>query len=122
MVDNSNTDKVLACTFSRKADHVTTFIREATWTSVTPGMGYRKYTNEEREEFVLHPDKLTELRKASEKAIDEIFPVVFDVSAAQKQLEGFIKDRMIEKLNNEDLERLLIPYFAFGCRRITVSL
>ncbi|KAM0293660.1 hypothetical protein ACHAPM_011584 [Fusarium culmorum] len=114
-----NTEKVLACAFNRKADHVTTFIREATWISATPGMEYRKYTDEEREEFVLHPDKLTELRKASEKAIGEIFPVMFDGSAAQKQLEGFIKDRMIEKLNNKDLERLLIPDFAFGCRRIT---
>lgn len=122
MVGNSNTHKVLACAFNRKADYVTTFIREATWISATPGMGYRRYTNEEREEFVLHPDKLTELRKASEKAIGEIFPVVFDVSAAQKQLGGFIKVRMIEKLNNKDLERLLIPNFTFGCRRITVSL
>lgn len=122
IVDNSNSDKVLAYAFNRKADHVTTFIREAIWISATPGMGCRKYTDEEREEFVLHSDKLTELRKASEKAIGEIFPVLFDGSAAHKQLEGFIKDRMIEKLNNRDLERPLIPDFAFGCRRITVSL
>ncbi|KAM0384974.1 hypothetical protein ACHAQC_011839 [Fusarium culmorum] len=119
LIGNGSSGIQILPKMQEKADHVTTFIREATWISATPGMEYRKYTDEEREEFVLHPDKLTELRKASEKAIGEIFPVVFDGSAAQKQLEGFIKDRMIEKLNNKDLERLLIPDFAFGCRRIT---
>jgi TusA-related sulfurtransferase len=63
---------------------------------------------------------LTKLRKASEKAIGEVFSVIFNESAAQKQLEAFIKDKMIEKINNQDLARLLIPKFAFGCRRITV--
>ncbi|KAM0367794.1 hypothetical protein ACHAPY_011639 [Fusarium culmorum] len=119
LIGNGSSGIQILPKMQEKADHVTTFIREATWISATPGMEYRKYTDEEREEFVLHPDKLTELRKASEKAIGEIFPVVFDGSAAQKQLEGFIKDRMIEKLNNKDLERLLIPDFAFDCRRIT---
>jgi cation diffusion facilitator CzcD-associated flavoprotein CzcO len=122
MIGSCKTDKELTGASNRKAGHVTTFIREPTWISPTPGMEYRKYTDEERSEFVLHPDKLTKLRKESEKAIGDIFAVVFDGSAAQKQLEAFVKDKMIEKLSNKDLERLLIPDFAFGCRRITVSL
>ncbi|PNP76204.1 hypothetical protein FNYG_10493 [Fusarium nygamai] len=119
LIGNGSSGIQILPKMQEQARHVTTFIREPTWISPTPGMDYRKYTDQEQEDFILHPEKLTELRKASEKAIGEVFSVVFNESAAQKQLEAFIKDKMIEKINNQELARLLIPEFAFGCRRIT---
>ncbi|KAJ6166733.1 hypothetical protein N7470_002180 [Penicillium chermesinum] len=103
------------------AKHVTTFIREPTWVSPTLGMELHTYSEEEKKAFKEQPGLLLEMRKATEKAMGSVFPLLIKGSETQVQNVAYMKEQMIKKLKNDELASKLIPEFALGCRRLTVT-
>lgn len=103
------------------AKHVTTFIREPTWVSPTLGMEPHVYTEEEKQAFKEKPDILLEMRKQTEKGMASAFPLLLQGSATQDQTVQYMQQQMKQKINNDELAEKLIPDFAVGCRRLTVS-
>ncbi|KAL4861469.1 hypothetical protein BDV12DRAFT_191055 [Aspergillus spectabilis] len=101
------------------AKHVTTFIREPTWVSPTQGMELREYTEEVKRTFRDQPGVLLGLRKAAERAMCSVFPLLIQGSQTQIQTTAYMKEQMLQKINNDELASKLIPDFALGCRRLT---
>ncbi|KDR80776.1 hypothetical protein GALMADRAFT_222374 [Galerina marginata CBS 339.88] len=102
-----------------KARKITNFIREPTWVSPVQGVEQHVYSEEERRVFETDPDALLQYRKEMESSLNSIFPMFIADSEVQKAtFEGMVA-MMKDKLQNEALEKLVIPKWAVGCRRIT---
>lgn len=84
-------------------------------------MELHEYTEEEKNAFRDQPGVLLELRKTAERAITMVFPLLIKGSQTQVQTAAYMKEQMIQKINNDELANKLIPDFALGCRRLTVS-
>lgn len=86
------------------------------------GMEYHEYTDEERAAFRNVPGKNLEMRKATERAIAvDTFPLLLTGSASNLAAEGYMRQQMELKLENEELASKLLPKFPVGCRRFTVG-
>lgn len=88
--------------------------------SPTQGMEFHEYSEEEKQEFREKPDVLLNMRKEAEKAMGTVLPLMIQGSMAQTQSRAYMAEQMYQKINNEELAKLLIPDFALGCRRLTV--
>ncbi|KAH7084374.1 hypothetical protein FB567DRAFT_498334 [Paraphoma chrysanthemicola] len=78
------------------------------------------YTEEEKEEFRNHPEKLKQYRREIEHAVNARFPSFYKHSDAQKNAQRLITESMKQLLKNHpDLAERLIPKFEVGCRRVT---
>ena len=87
--------------------------------SPVQGIGQHIYTAEERRTFETDPEALLRYRKELETATSSVFPMFIANSEAQKATFDSMVALMKEKLQNEALEKLLIPKWGVGCRRIT---
>jgi len=99
--------------------HLTTFIREPTWVSPPMGQDYKVYEKEEQIKFVTEPQYHLQTRREIESQMNSAFPLFFAGSEVQKMSRDHMLSTMKEKLHDEDLEKLLIPEWSVGCRRIT---
>lgn len=86
------------------------------------GMEYHEYTDEEKEQFRTEPGVLLKIRKDGEEAMDRIFPLFIKGSFAQTSTVEYMREQMTQKIGNRELAEKLIPEFAVGCRRLTVSI
>jgi len=77
------------------------------------------YTDEERHTFETDPEALLKFRKETEASLNGIFSVLLRDSETQKDIRASMAKLMKEALNNEELEKLLLPNWAVGCRRFT---
>ena len=103
--------------------HLTSFIRQGTWTFGPFGPSPpRTYTLSEIDNFKNDPASLTTLRKASESRVNRSFPLFMSSSAAQAKLRSQLTGEMKVKLQNPELEAILIPTTGVGCRRPTPGL
>lgn len=99
---------------------ITTFIRSPTWVSPMQGLPQHVYTDEERHTFETDPKALLKFRKETESAFNgTFFPIFIKGSEAQKTVRDNMTTMMKAALNNEALEKLLIPNWGVGCRRLT---
>ncbi|OCK83368.1 FAD/NAD(P)-binding domain-containing protein [Lepidopterella palustris CBS 459.81] len=96
-----------------------TFIREPTWIAPPIGQGYKVYSDEERAKFASDPKFHLEMRREIEKGMNSSFAIFHTGSELQKMTRQHMLSEMKEKLHNAELERLLIPEWSVGCRRIT---
>lgn len=99
--------------------HLTTFIREPTWVAPPIGQEYQVYSKEDKVKFVTEPDHHLQMRKEIEKGMNQMFTLFWSNSDAQKMTRAHMAQQMQEKLHNPELEKLLIPSWSVGCRRIT---
>ena len=100
--------------------HLTSFIRQGTWTFGPFGPSPpRTYTLPEIDNFKNDPAALTTLRKANESRINRSFPLFISSSAAQAKLRSQLTSEMKSQLQNPELEAMLIPTTGVGCRRPT---
>ncbi|KAA8618817.1 Phenylacetone monooxygenase [Pyrenophora tritici-repentis] len=88
-----------------------TFIREGTWVAPPLGGEYKAYSKEDKENFAA--DKETEAQSNS------MFGIFHQGSQQQKSLQQYMNGLMKQKLGNPQLEKVLIPKWAVGCRRLT---
>lgn len=105
----------------RIASHLTTFIREPSWVSPTRGMEFHKYSEEEKKKFQEEPESLLQMRKNYEEGMARIFPIMIQNSVTQTAGRAYMREEMIAKIGDKELANKLIPDFALGCRRLTVS-
>ena len=104
------------------AKKVTTFVRSATWVSPTRGFEARTYSDEERQKYATDPEAHLAYRKTLETNINELFPLFIADSPGQKQTFDALTKAMQEKLQTrtpDDLQKLVIPTWPAGCRRLT---
>lgn len=99
--------------------HLVTFIREATWISPPFGQGYEEYTDEDRDRFARDPEYHLQTRREIEKGISGVFAQFYAGSEAQAKSRQYMQSLMEARLANKDLEKLLIPSWSVGCRRLT---
>jgi len=100
---------------------VTNFIREPTWIAplTMPGYEARKFSAEEKREFLENPNKHLEFRKGIERNGNAFFPLFISDSDSQKQAKEFYRQGMRDQIPDEDLKDKLTPMWDVGCRRLT---
>lgn len=77
------------------------------------------FTPEEKHIFATKPGVLNEYRKGIERGVNGQFGFFFKHTNSQKEVRENMTQQMKLKLGNADLERVLIPEWPVGCRRIT---
>ncbi|KAF5316157.1 hypothetical protein D9619_006298 [Psilocybe cf. subviscida] len=100
--NGSSAIQVLPAIYDR-VSKVTSFIRSSTWVTPVQGVTARKYTNEERQKYATDPEAHLQYRKELESG-----GVKADFIALMKG-----------RLQNERLEKLVVPTWGVGCRRLT---
>ena len=100
--------------------HLYHFIRQGTWIFGPFGPeSPRAYTQKELKEFAETPGVLLELRKRNESRINSAFEAFLSDSKAQAAMRAHIEHEMKAKLQNPELEGIIIPRTGVGCRRPT---
>ncbi|PVI02171.1 FAD/NAD(P)-binding domain-containing protein [Periconia macrospinosa] len=97
----------------------TTFIREPTWVSPVQGLEQHVFSDQERLEFATKPDILTNYRRDVERGLNGQFGLFLKGTNTNSHTETYFRQKMAEKLQNEYLEKRLIPDWHVGCRRLT---
>ncbi|KAL4808009.1 hypothetical protein BDV18DRAFT_158129 [Aspergillus unguis] len=98
---------------------VTTFIREPTWVSPVKGLEQHIFTEEEKQKFAADPEYLNEYRRAIESGMNGQWSIFLRNTEGQRATREYMIQQMKEKLGNPNLEKVLIPDWSVGCRRIT---
>ncbi|RDW65645.1 flavin-containing monooxygenase [Aspergillus mulundensis] len=98
---------------------VTTFIREPTWVSPVKGLEQHIFTEEEKKAFASNPGHLTEYRRGIESGMNGQFAIFLRNTEGQRSTREYMTQQMREKLSNAELDKVLIPEWSVGCRRIT---
>lgn len=96
-----------------------TFVREATWVAPPIGESYEKYSDEDIQRFKTDPEHHISLRRAIESRMNATFEIFHTGSELQKKTRAYMEYEMSRKLNNPELEKVLVPEWSVGCRRIT---
>ena len=100
--------------------HVDHFIRQGTWIFGPFGPEPpRCYTQTELKDFAETPGVLLRLRKKNESRINSAFGFFLSDSKAQAEIRAHIEREMRAKIQNPDLEAIIIPQTGVGCRRPT---
>jgi cation diffusion facilitator CzcD-associated flavoprotein CzcO len=103
----------------KQVKELVTFIREATWVAPPIGAEYKAYSEEEKKKFAEDPAHHLEERHKIEQGMNGGFAIFHKDSEAQAHLRGYMQNEMETKLKDKALEKVLIPEWAVGCRRIT---
>ncbi|RAL15191.1 flavin-containing monooxygenase [Aspergillus homomorphus CBS 101889] len=122
LIGNGSSGVQVLPELQRKAQHVTAFIRSATWVSPARGMEYHQYTEEEKRNFRENPDQLLAVRKQTEGFMTSaaLFSMFIQGSKAQEVLAQDMETQMRAKLGSDHvLAKSIIPDFPLGCRRPT---
>ncbi|KAF5316160.1 hypothetical protein D9619_006293 [Psilocybe cf. subviscida] len=102
-----------------KVSKITSFIRSPTWVTPIQGVTARKYTNEERQRFATDPETLQQHRKELESGLSSLFALFTSGSPTQQAVKAEFTALMKGRLQNERLEKLVVPKWDVGCRRLT---
>lgn len=94
-------------------------MRQPTWVSPVQGLEQHYYSREELETFRNKPETLLEYRKENERNLDTMTHIFNRYGQAQKDIRELMTGQMKEKINSEMLDKLLIPKWSVGCRRLT---
>jgi cation diffusion facilitator CzcD-associated flavoprotein CzcO len=103
-----------------KAKKLTNFIRRPTW--VAPplrGLDQHIYTPEELDDFANKPGHLLAHRKKYQSSTSAVFGLFIRGSETQQNIRKMMLDHMKTKLHDDRLEKMLIPTWSVGCRRLT---
>lgn len=119
LIGNGSSGIQILPAIKSQVKELVTFIREATWVAPPLGESYQLYSEEEKKRFATDPAYHVETRKKAEARANGSFALFHSGSTEQAQIRAYMEDRMKSKLNNPDLEKLLIPDWAVGCRRLT---
>ncbi|TLD33784.1 hypothetical protein PspLS_00696 [Pyricularia sp. CBS 133598] len=108
-----------------KVGSVVTFIRSATWITPVFGEGtqqgaeYREYSDEEKQAFARDPEAHLKFRREYETSSNAIYSVFQAGSEEQIGLRQAMEQKMRDKIRDPELEKVLVPDWAVGCRRLT---
>ncbi|KJA23554.1 hypothetical protein HYPSUDRAFT_66239 [Hypholoma sublateritium FD-334 SS-4] len=120
LIGNGSSGIQVLPAISPEVAKITTFIRSPTWVSPTRGFESRIYPEEERQKYASDPQAHLAYRKTLEKNMNELFQIFITDSPGQKQTFDAMKKMMQDKLQiSDDLQKLVIPTWPVGCRRLT---
>lgn len=119
LIGNGSSGIQVLPTIQPIVEKCTTFIREPTWVSPVQGLEQHVFSDAERLEFATKPGALTEYRKNVERGLNGQFGLFLKDSNVQAETQQYFRQQMSEKLQNPELEKLLVPDWHVGCRRLT---
>ncbi|KAH7308922.1 putative monooxygenase [Stachybotrys elegans] len=127
VIGNGSSGIQLVTAIQPVAAHLTTFIRSPTWISTTLGQDFAgpnganfDYTEEQKREFLEHPEKLIAYRKAIEAELNGGFESALHNSPQQAAARENLTQMMRTRLGEDNtLADRIIPSFGVGCRRPT---
>ncbi|KAF7507823.1 hypothetical protein GJ744_010124 [Endocarpon pusillum] len=97
------------------------FIRSPLWLLPDISSGQRHFTPEEIRIFKNDPTATLELRKLNETTMNSIFSVYLRDSSLQAECRALLSSEMKKVLQDETMEKKLIPTFFVGCKRVVPS-
>ncbi|KAF5854531.1 hypothetical protein GGP41_007336 [Bipolaris sorokiniana] len=106
LIGNGSSEIQILPAIKDKVDKLVTFVREATW--VAPPLGV--FQDKE-----VHLD----MRKKTEAASNSMFAIFHRGSEQQQNMRQYMESLMRQRLENPELEKVLIPEWSVGCRRLT---
>jgi cyclohexanone monooxygenase len=95
------------------------FIREATYVSPPFAQESRTFTAQDHALFAQNPEHHLAMRREMEQAHNSGFAMFTPGTDLQIQRREYMISEMKRKLQNPELEKLLIPTWSLGCRRLT---
>ncbi|KAH9479348.1 FAD-binding monooxygenase moxY [Psilocybe cubensis] len=104
---------------SSQASKITAFLRGPAWVFPAQSIDQRVYSDEERRVFETDPNALLQYRKEMESTLNSFFTMFIADSDVQKATFEATVGMMKEKVPDENLQKLIIPSWSVGCRRIT---
>ncbi|KAI1403438.1 FAD/NAD(P)-binding domain-containing protein [Hypoxylon fuscum] len=97
------------------------FIRSPVWVLPDISSESGKYSSEQIQKFVNDPKSVLQLRQNNERTMNSIFTMYMKDTILQEQCKNLLTSTTKKLLQNEDMERKLIPDFAVGCKRVIPS-
>ncbi|KAI6088043.1 FAD/NAD(P)-binding domain-containing protein [Hypoxylon rubiginosum] len=97
------------------------FIRSPVWVLPDISSESGKYSLEQIEKFVKDPRAVLELRQNNERTMNSIFTMYMKDTILQEQCKNLLTTTTKKLLQDEEMERHLIPDFAVGCKRVIPS-
>ncbi|TLD31411.1 hypothetical protein PspLS_01743 [Pyricularia sp. CBS 133598] len=119
LIGNGSSGIQILPAIKHKVGKLTTFVRQATWISPTFSGEFHEYTDEEKKKFAEDKEHHLAIRKEEERKMSAMFALFHSGSEEQITSRAYVEDLMRQKLGNTDLEKILIPEWSFGCRRLT---
>ncbi|KAH8848465.1 hypothetical protein MCOR27_000787 [Pyricularia oryzae] len=119
LIGNGSSGIQILPAIKTKVGKVTNFVRQPTWISQTFSGDFREYTDEERKKFAEDKEHHLAMRKEDERKMSAAFAMFHSGSQEQITLRAYVEDLMRKKLGNPELEKLIIPEWSLGCRRLT---
>ncbi|KAI2636933.1 FAD/NAD(P)-binding domain-containing protein [Hypomontagnella submonticulosa] len=97
------------------------FIRSPVWVLPDISSESGKYAPEQIKKFVNDPQAVQELRQNNERTMNSIFTMYMKDTILQQQCRDLLTSTTKKLLQDEEMERKLIPDFAVGCKRVVPS-
>jgi cation diffusion facilitator CzcD-associated flavoprotein CzcO len=119
LIGNGSSGIQILPAIKNAAKSLITFIREPTWVSPPIGQGFKAYTLEDKARFAADPEYHLQIRREIESDMNKRFGLFHTGSTDQQETKAYMLMQMKEKLKNPGLEKVLIPKWSVGCRRIT---
>ena len=119
VIGNGSSGQQITEAIQPKVKSLTVLIRQPTWIFGPFGPEPRDYSEEEIENYKRNPDELLKYRKQNELRFNTYFESCITGTQAQDMARGWLTQVMKDKIANPNLEELLIPKWAVGCRRPT---
>ncbi|KAJ2893748.1 hypothetical protein MKZ38_008285 [Zalerion maritima] len=119
LIGNGSSGIQILPAVKKQAKKLVTFIREATWIAPPLGDTYQPYSEEDKRRFAEDGAYHIETRKKSEDRANGAFGIFHSGSEDQAHTRAYMEETMRTKLQNPGLEKVLIPGWAVGCRRLT---
>ncbi|KAF2494600.1 FAD/NAD(P)-binding domain-containing protein [Lophium mytilinum] len=109
------------------ASHLTVFVRNPTYITsnmgsrfIPPGQKQLYFDDEQKKKWIEDPQSYLHYRKEVEKELNIRFPMFIRDTPQQAMAKDFtIKDMNAKLASKPELQGLLVPDFAVGCRRPT---
>ncbi|KAL3446534.1 monooxygenase [Aspergillus insuetus] len=100
---------------------VTIFTRSPVWVLPDISVEAGEFSAEQIKAFVEQPEKVLALRRENERTMNSIFTMYLKDTILQQQCRNLLKSEMKKLLQDNELEKQLIPDFAVGCKRVIPS-
>ncbi|KAH8802547.1 steroid monooxygenase-like protein [Xylogone sp. PMI_703] len=127
VIGNGSSGIQVTAAVQKVAAHTSAYIRHPTW--ITANMGSKFipqgqknlfFHSEQKKTWVENPKEFLQYRKDVEKELNVRFPIFIRDTPHQAMAKDFTTKDMKSRLSGKpELQNLLLPSFAVGCRRAT---
>ncbi|KAI1106978.1 monooxygenase [Jackrogersella minutella] len=97
------------------------FIRSPVWVLPDISSESGKFSPQQLQGFINNPQSVLEMRQNNERTMNSIFTMYMKGTVLQEQSKKLLTETTKKLLQDEEMERQLIPNFAVGCKRVIPS-